>query len=181
MTRIVLIALLLMIHVPAAQALRCGNRLVVEGDRATRIVQRCGEPDLIDSGPVYVTPAGTLHSAGEHWYYNFGPSRLVVVLQIRGGRLVSERRGGYGYSGDPPGRCLPTGLLRRKNKFDLLWHCGAPDQRQAYSALRPLRSRRKTGGFEPVLFEEWVYEFGERFQARRVRLENGIVTNIETL
>ena len=40
----ILAALLLMLASPAAMALRCGNRVVSDGDRDFRVLERCGDP-----------------------------------------------------------------------------------------------------------------------------------------
>ena len=40
-----------------ANATRCGNAIVVEGDSSYRVRKKCGEPDLIERSVIYKTRA----------------------------------------------------------------------------------------------------------------------------
>lgn len=175
-----LIGLLGLLQADQAVALRCGQQLVVAGDSRARAIEICGEPDFVDRMQVHATPYG--HSvAQQDWYYNFGPHRLVVVLGIRGGRIVSERSDGYGFEGAPHERCEPADLRSGRSKFHLLWHCGPPADRRYYNAFRPLAPGKPYRGHELVVYETWIYHFSERYHSREVRLQNGRVTDVDLL
>ncbi|MGL6291493.1 MAG: DUF2845 domain-containing protein, partial [Silanimonas sp.] len=71
-----------------ADALRCGSRVVDRGALDVQVLSRCGDP-------YWRTPRGEFFIRGEggpveqrferrieDWYYNFGPSRLVVRLRF---------------------------------------------------------------------------------------------------
>jgi len=100
---------LLLAGAPAQAALRCGARLVVEGDRKIDVLSKCGEPTLVSDPLVYqrtrprrgvhgrvsgvvVVPAST-----EEWTYNFGPRRFVHVIRFSRGRVVEITSLDHGY------------------------------------------------------------------------------------
>lgn len=93
----------------AAWAMRCGNRLVVEGDTAGEVRALCGEPTevrrtgvlrppviWVDGRPVRVGSAA-LEVAVEIWIYNLGPRRFMRQLRLENGRVVDIDTLGYGY------------------------------------------------------------------------------------
>lgn len=93
----------------AAWAMRCGNRLVVEGDTAGQVRARCGEPTEItrtgllrppiiwvDGRPVRVGQSA-IEVAVEIWIYNLGPNRFMRQLRLENGRVVDIDTLGYGY------------------------------------------------------------------------------------
>ncbi len=98
-----------------ALALRCGTSLVLEGQAAFEVLQRCGQPAYTDSYIEYrrVLPRGVTplpldsesFGAGfpavrevrvEEWVYNFGSTQLMPSLIFENGRLVRIRTLGYG-------------------------------------------------------------------------------------
>lgn len=89
----------------AADSLRCGTKLITDGDTASKVEALCGPPD--------------------------GVSR--------------------------------TEVLRRP----VLWRYGRPYYLSSYPV--------------PVAVEFWTYNLGSRKLMRRVRIEDGLVTDIETL
>lgn len=100
-----------------AWALRCGNRLVLEGMHESEVIALCGQPDSVRQlgyvlRPVIIKrPAGSpgMHSsrrvyAGFHqelavkeMLFNFGPHKLMRLIRFEGGRLTSIDTVGYGY------------------------------------------------------------------------------------
>ena len=93
-----------------AWALRCGNRIVVEGDYKFQVLRRCGEPDYKESrveyrstrlrGSSVLQPGIDVNQMVpilvEEWTYDFGPNRFVEVLYFEAGRVVGIRSLGYG-------------------------------------------------------------------------------------
>jgi hypothetical protein len=100
-------------------ALRCGTRLVHEGDTKAEVIHKCGEPSYVDSWkeerisrdfyvPVFYDPPWKYHRyrapflVNEHvkievWTYNFGPSQFIRYLRFENGVLKDISIGGYGY------------------------------------------------------------------------------------
>jgi hypothetical protein len=96
-------------------ALRCGHELVSEGDYKADVIDKCGEPDYVDShyehrgysNNAEISNYG-LNKRGfpsnrfnygqqnyrdievlvEEWTYNFGRSRLRKVLRFENGRIT---------------------------------------------------------------------------------------------
>ena len=109
--------LALLIACSDAWALRCGNRLVLEGMTEERVVELCGEPHSVRQlGYVlrpYIlkVPAGGFGSratrrvysgfhqelAVKEMLFNFGPHRLMRMMRFEGGLLRSIDTAGYGY------------------------------------------------------------------------------------
>jgi hypothetical protein len=95
MKRIPSIALLLAGAVPVAQAdtLRCGNKLIQEGDTAGKVLERCGEPQ---NKQVITTPVRAVNASGysfetgatatvEIWRYGRGSGKFPALVTIEGG------------------------------------------------------------------------------------------------
>ncbi len=90
-----------------AQALRCCNRLIVEGDHVTKLLRYCGEPQYVQSRlahGVFIGDVGRVVLAGlfrevliEEWTYNFGPHKLMRTVRIENGIVRGIRGLGYGY------------------------------------------------------------------------------------
>ena len=178
--RLLLIPVLALLATPA-HALRCGTDLVREGDPAYQVRRACGEPGWI----------GRYHwdhgAHAEVWHYNFGPNDLIRILHFRDGRLQRIETAGRGFV-EPrePGSCRPAQILPGMSAHELLQRCGRPVQREG-PFLKHLSDRvtRPSHGrvhrFHRAFVEDWYYEFGSGYLARRVRLVDGIVERIETL
>ncbi|HSC84215.1 MAG TPA: DUF2845 domain-containing protein [Pseudomonas sp.] len=81
------LALLLASDLAQAATLRCGSKLVSEGDRAFEVEQKCGNPAHRD--PVGYTLTGYDHREYtiEEWVY--GPKNgMLNILTFEGNRLV---------------------------------------------------------------------------------------------
>lgn len=97
------------VAVPAEAALRCGTRLVNEGDSASELFARCGEPTAVDRKTVLQPPiiwrygrpvrvgGGAIEVQVEFWTYNLGPNKLMRRIRIEDGRVKSIETLGYGY------------------------------------------------------------------------------------
>lgn len=73
----------------AADSLRSGNRLGLEGAAVDELEQTCGRPDTVESirEPIMATrPNGSTYPVGrtsiELWTYDRGPRRLDAVVTI---------------------------------------------------------------------------------------------------
>ena len=173
MKRIVLLLLLgLPILLPhAAWAMRCGTRVVQHGDEAAEVRARCGVPFFVDRyqvvtfGDRSTPPDNRFPVMYEAWYYNFGPSQMLVQLLFSHGTLERERTLGYGFSGKP-GPCNLDTIGDGMSSGELYARCGAPAQRHG------------SRGYLPD-YEEWLYH-GNGGRARVVRLLNGRVQDVKT-
>jgi hypothetical protein len=94
----------------AEDSMRCGTRLVYQGDLKGKVRALCGEPSDISvvsvaHGPGYWRSPWDYSYIGptwldvpiEVWTYNFGSSRLLRHLRFVGDELVDIRTSGYGY------------------------------------------------------------------------------------
>ena len=106
MKRLWLPLLISLLFAQPVWALRCGNKLVLEGSNKFDVLQRCGEPNFQDSrtelrslelrAPSYKTGQWVPVTIDE-WYYNFGPSQFMALLVFENGRLTAIKSLGYGY------------------------------------------------------------------------------------
>jgi hypothetical protein len=96
---------------PAHAALRCGSKIVTEGDTSAEVAAKCGEPvDVIQMRSIYRRPViwmyGRPQFIGEDyievpveaWVYNFGPNKLMRRLRFEAGLLAKIETLGYGYN-----------------------------------------------------------------------------------
>lgn len=174
------ILLLLLPLAASASGMRCEGGLVDRGDLAIEVQEACGEPDLVDAwqGGYGHRPHHAVPDV-EQWYYNFGPRRLMHILQIRNGRVARIERQGYGFRPSEDGQCSPTEIEPSMSKLRLLARCGEPAQSDSVVVLRNLKHSRY-GRVVPVRRETWIYNFGDSRLLRRVRLENGRVVDVDT-
>jgi hypothetical protein len=98
--------LLLPIGAQAYGGMKCGNRIVDNGDDPSVIVARCGEPSStsqhMESVVVSTNPVIIVQVAVEIWFYDFGPHDLIRKLRFENGQLVDVREEGYGTSQGRP-------------------------------------------------------------------------------
>ncbi len=108
-----------------AASLRCGVRIITEGDYKDRVLAECGEPDHVQvweeeriygfrhhpryygvyDNYEYVGPnerSGTPYRIRklvivEEWTYNHGPTRFLDHLRLENGIVRSIASGDYGY------------------------------------------------------------------------------------
>jgi len=113
--RLLLLILGLALAQPAL-ALRCGGKLVREGDPKPKIRKICGEPVAIQQRTVLRTgiPArlgrditddellvpgrSLVEVVVEEWTYNFGPRRLMRVVRFENGLVREVEQLGSGYN-----------------------------------------------------------------------------------
>jgi hypothetical protein len=171
----------------AADSMRCASRIVTVEARAAEVIAACGMPAFRDAYPLPgFDPRGIAEV--EQWTYNFGRNQLLHVLRLRHGRLVDIRTDGYGFA---PGslRCDANAIVDGLSKYRLLTACGEPLTRREIGrvvSLQP-RHRHRHGGFTTsrghvpieVWREEWVYNFGPNAFLKVLRIEDGMVTQVE--
>jgi hypothetical protein len=99
-----------------AQAFRCGNALIVEGDPRSKVVNRCGEPTEVERKSILRRPViwryGRPYHVGsdeievpvEFWTYNLGPNKLMRRIRCEDGIVVSIETLGYGWWENAPPR-----------------------------------------------------------------------------
>jgi len=92
-----------------AEAFRCGNKLVVEGDTAGAVLAKCGQPaeitrKVIQRPPViwrygrpYRVPGGDLEVMVEFWVYNLGSNKFMRRVRLEDGEVTAIETLGYGY------------------------------------------------------------------------------------
>lgn len=88
-----------------ADSMRCGSKLMTDGDPSSKVLAYCGEPEAIERREI-LRPWGyyrgvTVHSSYEVsvelWTYNFGPHRLMYRLRFEDGLLVDVDTLGHGF------------------------------------------------------------------------------------
>ncbi|HEX7113503.1 MAG TPA: DUF2845 domain-containing protein [Steroidobacter sp.] len=105
-----LIPLLLLAWAPAwADAMRCGTRLIREGDTRSAVRELCGEPVDIQTRTILRRPFydasgrfiyfgdGLVEVPVEVWTYNFGPYKLMRRIRFVDGLVDEIETLGYGY------------------------------------------------------------------------------------
>lgn len=92
-----------------ADDLRCGDRLVSEGDKADKVRQTCGAPSetrverklvppvVWRNGRPIRLPGGDREVVVEFWTYNLGPDRLMRQIKLEEGVVVEIKALGYGH------------------------------------------------------------------------------------
>src|SRR5690349_19258886 len=96
---------------PAFASLRCGSKIVTEGDTRSEVAAKCGEPaDIVKMSSVFRRPVlwvyGRPQFIGEDyieipveaWVYNFGPNKFMRRLQFENGVVAKIETLGYGYN-----------------------------------------------------------------------------------
>jgi len=105
---LIVVVVLAGIEQPAAAALRCGTRLVSLGDHKLEVLNKCGEPTLIEPlgyGHYTYWPHHSHRLHGhytafaqlEEWTYNFGPRRFMRLVRFADGKVVRIISLDYGY------------------------------------------------------------------------------------
>jgi hypothetical protein len=92
-----------------ADAMRCGNRLVSEGDTRGQVRELCGEPSDVQTRTILRRPYydfhgrlvyfgdGLIEIPVEIWTYNFGPYKLMRRVRFVDGEIEEIETLGYGY------------------------------------------------------------------------------------
>ncbi|MBL8298334.1 MAG: DUF2845 domain-containing protein [Rhodanobacteraceae bacterium] len=183
MKRLALFCLLLALTAPA-YALRCGTRVVDEGDRDFSVRERCGEPFYVDQfTSIRVQGADSLRETQvedvyDVWYYNFGPRKLMVRLLFLNGHLQQEETLGYGVTtlGDS---CNLDSLSTGTSAGEIIARCGQPAARRNQRRAEVNRDSRGNERYTPIRVEEWTYDFGDSRLLRVLTLQNGRLQRVD--
>jgi hypothetical protein len=92
----------------AADSMRCGSKLMTDGDPSDKVLAYCGEPASIERreilrgyGYYHGAPVNAAYEVSvELWTYNFGPHKLMYRLRFEDGLLVDVDTLSHGYN--PP-------------------------------------------------------------------------------
>ncbi|MBR7629620.1 MAG: DUF2845 domain-containing protein [Aeromonas popoffii] len=91
---------LLLLSIPAsADAMRCKNALITEGDSTAEMLLKCGEPMLREElSRNEVNQLGNLVQVkfGERWTYNFGKNEFMRFVTVRNGVVIDIENGPRG-------------------------------------------------------------------------------------
>ncbi len=77
-----------------ADSVRCGRKVVRDGDTQAELTARCGTPGRKDTG--YETlrlPEGTRRVRVDRWYYKPGSRSLERIVLLYRGQVVGVRTG----------------------------------------------------------------------------------------
>lgn len=106
-------------YAPVSHALRCGNKIISEGDSSSKVLTLCGDPTHIDTRTLYRTRQIALPAPGntgyalnhqpayaietiteqitvEGWEYTFGPNRLNQQIWFQNKRVIDIDSLSYG-------------------------------------------------------------------------------------
>ena len=197
------IALAALLAAPAtarAETIRCEGGIVAVGEWKLDLLGKCGQPTLRE---VLTAPAGALGLRGgsqaratqEKWTYDFGPSAFIQVVTIEVGVVKAIERGGHGRETGQP-RPAPAPVPRARcdhssdfklgdSTSDVLARCGEPALREETQGQVAVEAPVGNGNSVPIGFtwvrvELWTYDFGPRFNARRLEFEAGRLARIVT-
>lgn len=101
-----LLAATLVLAGPArADSMRCGSKLMTDGDPAAKVEAYCGPPVGIERREIVrsysyhrgIPVHGSFEVAVEFWTYNFGPNKLMYRLRFEDGLLVDVETLGHGF------------------------------------------------------------------------------------
>ncbi|HET6602694.1 MAG TPA: DUF2845 domain-containing protein [Xanthomonadaceae bacterium] len=167
----------------ACAALRCGSRLVNEGDFDFRLRETCGEPFYVDrwvdlvSHSVGPQTAVSQYVERADWYYDFGSNRLLQRVRVRDGRVVAfETLSSYGRNA-PQRSCRGAALHSGLSVGELVSLCGPPAIRQDLGqAVRIGASPAES--VLPMRRERWVYRI-DKDRVTVVEIARGVVQDID--
>ncbi|MGH8204046.1 MAG: DUF2845 domain-containing protein [Steroidobacteraceae bacterium] len=91
----------------AADSMRCGTKLMTDGDPLDKVAAFCGPPTSVERREIlrpYYFYRGSLPISGSYeisvelWTYNFGPHKLMHRLRFEDGLLVDVETLSHGYN-----------------------------------------------------------------------------------
>jgi hypothetical protein len=89
----------------SADSMRCGTKLLTDGDPVDKVEALCGPPAAIERREILrpwgyqrgITVHSTYEVSVELWTYNFGPNKLMYRLRFEDGLLVDVDTLSHGY------------------------------------------------------------------------------------
>ena len=103
----ILLALVLASSGPAAaDSMRCGSKLMTDGDPQDKVAAYCGQPASIERHEILrgysyhnnIPINSSYEVSVELWTYNFGPNKLMYRLRFEDGLLVDVDTLSHGYN-----------------------------------------------------------------------------------
>ncbi len=159
--------------------LRCGSSLVSEEAWPFEVEESCGPPDYISQYPTAMVPGLGVVQTEEHWYYNPGPQRFIRRVIFRNGKLARVDDLGYGFHVSDSPSCDPSTLRHAKTEYELIARCGTPASKRVEWQTPSIH--KHSGNWrtlQPVLIQEWLYDFSNNQFRQVVTLRNGQVVDI---
>jgi hypothetical protein len=110
MRTVLAFAALLFCDVAAADSMRCGSRIIQDGDLISTVRDLCGEPSDIQTRSILRRPSYQLNGRQyffadeltevpvDIWTYNFGPYKLMRRIRFVDGVVEEIETLGYGYN-----------------------------------------------------------------------------------
>lgn len=181
-----LLVVLLLAASSSAHALRCGSRIISEGDRDIQVRERCGEPfwndsysgvDVLDRGGPFERQREVQWNV---WYFNFGPSALMQRLVFVDGILRRAETLGYGVR-EIGGDCNANASFAGLSTGELVARCGEPASRRRSNDAVVFRPGPRIESWRDPRREEWIYDFGDERLLRVLQLAEGKVTSVEVI
>jgi hypothetical protein len=78
-----------------SDSIRCGRKVIMQGDSRSELLQRCGEPRYKDRGVEEVRlEKGRKKVSVERWHYKQSSRGLERIVMIYRGRIVAVETGG---------------------------------------------------------------------------------------
>jgi hypothetical protein len=90
----------------AADSMRCGSKLMTDGDPEDKVEAYCGQPASIQRHEILrgygyhngIPVNASYEVSVELWTYNFGPNKLMYRLRFEDGLLVDVDTLSHGYN-----------------------------------------------------------------------------------
>ena len=90
----------------AADSMRCGSKLMTDGDPQDKVAAYCGQPASIERHEILrgygyhnnIPIHSSYEVSVELWTYNFGPNKLMYRLRFEDGLLVDVDTLSHGYN-----------------------------------------------------------------------------------
>ncbi len=162
-------------------ALRCGNEVVSEGLKTSEVLGKCGEPRFRNTEQKeWVQNIGQdlrkTYTPLEYWVYDFGPSKLVQILQFENDRLTKIQSAGYSPYEAKPELCqaTPNPISMSTNRSQLLIQCGPPSSKTYQEEML----KQNDGSFLNSRLEFWTYQTEAKKPSRTFRFRDGNLDQI---
>ena len=159
--------------------LRCGSSLVSNGAWPIEVEESCGPPDYVAAYPTATVPGLGVVQSEEHWYYNPGPQRFIRRVIFRNGKLSRVDNLGYGFHVSDSPSCDVSTLRHARTEYELIARCGQPASKRVEWQTPSLQRHSETWQtLQPVLVQEWLYDFPRNQFRQVVTLRDGQVVDI---
>ncbi|NJK89422.1 MAG: DUF2845 domain-containing protein [Myxococcales bacterium] len=167
----------------AQAALRCGRRLVNEGDSALRLRSYCGEPDDIhrysDVRALFDLDGRRLERITfiENWIFLRGEGDLPRIVRLEDGVVTAIEVAGFVVrlvGEDSPERCRRQLFdLQRTSIAEVRITCGPPHQRDHWQEELVAKVDDIGEVRRLITRERWLYNFGPNHLVRLFEFANG--------